>query len=99
MHTISVDRFVIEKPFAKSRCYLFLKFLPAFLFPILTKFGYAVPPAYYAHLAAFRARYYIEGDSDAGSSSGGAGGGDGGPRTFRPLPVIKDNVKDVMFYC
>ncbi|RVW54413.1 Protein argonaute MEL1 [Vitis vinifera] len=30
-----------------------------------------VPPAYYAHLAAFRARYYIEGDtSDSGSGSG-----------------------------
>ncbi|XP_011010386.1 PREDICTED: protein argonaute 5-like, partial [Populus euphratica] len=51
-----------------------------------------VPPAYYAHLAAFRARYYIEGEtSDAGSS--------GGTAEFRPLPVIKENVKDVMFYC
>ncbi|XP_015577594.1 protein argonaute 5 isoform X2 [Ricinus communis] len=30
-----------------------------------------VPPAYYAHLAAFRARYYIEGEmSDGGSTSG-----------------------------
>ncbi|CAN6292057.1 unnamed protein product, partial [Urochloa humidicola] len=30
-----------------------------------------VPPAYYAHLAAFRARYYIEDDfTDQGSSSG-----------------------------
>ncbi|CAK7332085.1 unnamed protein product [Dovyalis caffra] len=55
-----------------------------------------VPPAYYAHLAAFRARYYIEDEmSDGDSTSGGTG------RTaeFRPLPVIKDNVKDVMFYC
>jgi len=43
-------------------------------------------------LAAFRARYYIEGEtSDAGSS--------GGTAEFRPLPVIKENVKDVMFYC
>ncbi|XP_048324124.2 protein argonaute 5-like [Ziziphus jujuba] len=54
-----------------------------------------VPPAYYAHLAAFRARYYIEGDSsDGASSSGGGGGGE-----FRQLPLIKDNVKEVMFYC
>ncbi|PON32555.1 Exonuclease/helicase-like [Parasponia andersonii] len=55
-----------------------------------------VPPAYYAHLAAFRARYYIEGDiSDEASSSGGTRNA---PRAVRPLPVIKDNVKDVMFY-
>ncbi|PSR89903.1 Protein argonaute like [Actinidia chinensis var. chinensis] len=48
-----------------------------------------VPPAYYAHLAAFRARYYVEGEaSDSESTSGG-----------RPLPAIKENVKDVMFYC
>ncbi|XVF19809.1 hypothetical protein REPUB_Repub11eG0142800 [Reevesia pubescens] len=57
-----------------------------------------VPPAYYAHLAAFRARYYVEDEnSDSGSTSGGR-------RTernveVRPLPSIKDNVKDVMFYC
>ncbi|XP_059627105.1 protein argonaute MEL1-like [Cornus florida] len=58
-----------------------------------------VPPAYYAHLAAFRARYYIEGEtSDTASTSGGRASrerdGD-----VRPLPVIKDNVKEVMFYC
>ncbi|KAG2670879.1 hypothetical protein I3843_14G106300 [Carya illinoinensis] len=54
-----------------------------------------VPPAYYAHLAAFRARYYIEGEtSDSGSTSGSESRVE-----FRPLPLIKDNVKDVMFYC
>ncbi|XP_010243012.1 PREDICTED: protein argonaute MEL1-like [Nelumbo nucifera] len=58
-----------------------------------------VPPAYYAHLAAFRARYYIEGDlSDSGSS-----GGDRSTRersgTVRSIPQIKESVKDVMFYC
>ncbi|XVE59476.1 hypothetical protein DITRI_Ditri05aG0049100 [Diplodiscus trichospermus] len=58
-----------------------------------------VPPAYYAHLAAFRARYYVEDEtSDSGSTSGGGKAKD---RNFevRPLPSIKDNVKDVMFYC
>lgn len=40
----------------------------------------AVPPAYYAHLAAFRARYYMEPEmSEGGSLSNGrsaaAGGG------------------------
>ncbi|KAK4490521.1 hypothetical protein RD792_001201 [Penstemon davidsonii] len=64
-----------------------------------------VPPAYYAHLAAFRARYYIEGTymSDSGSTAGGAGGGVGATRDrnmdVQPLPVIKENVKNVMFYC
>ncbi|KAI6685242.1 hypothetical protein NL676_031155 [Syzygium grande] len=55
-----------------------------------------VPPAYYAHLAAFRARYYIDGD---GSDTGSSGGGRGTAVEIRALPSIKDNVKDVMFYC
>ncbi|KAI4985615.1 hypothetical protein ZWY2020_018245 [Hordeum vulgare] len=33
-----------------------------------------VPPAYYAHLAAFRARYYVEGDSSDGGSTPGSSG-------------------------
>ncbi|KAL8498222.1 hypothetical protein ACS0TY_021525 [Phlomoides rotata] len=47
-----------------------------------------VPPAYYAHLAAFRARYYIEGlvSSDSGST------------VVQPLPVINKEAKDVTFY-
>lgn len=66
---------------------------------IIISFGvysiFAVPPAYYAHLAAFRARYYMEGEtSDSGSASGG--------RTANfevKLPSVKENVKDVMFFC
>ncbi|GMH17535.1 hypothetical protein Nepgr_019376 [Nepenthes gracilis] len=74
-----------------------------------------VPPAYYAHLAAFRARFYMEPDtSDSGSMTGGAasaggrgGAGPGGRSTrsqassaaVQPLPPLKDNVKRVMFYC
>ncbi|XP_047179597.1 protein argonaute MEL1 isoform X2 [Vigna umbellata] len=56
-----------------------------------------VPPAYYAHLAAFRARYYIEGDaSDAGSSTGGKGV----LASFEvKLPSVKGNVANVMFFC
>ncbi|KAL5724067.1 Protein argonaute mel1 [Ranunculus cassubicifolius] len=64
-----------------------------------------VPPAYYAHLAAFRARYYIEGEvSETGTGSGEPSVKD--PLAtrrktgeIRPLPTIKDNVKNVMFYC
>jgi eukaryotic translation initiation factor 2C len=70
----------------------------------------AVPPAYYAHLAAFRARYYVEGDpyegAESGLGSGGNGpGGSGGAKTrdklleIKPLPKVKENVKEVMFYC
>ncbi|KAJ0229175.1 Protein argonaute 1 [Hirschfeldia incana] len=70
-----------------------------------------VPPAYYAHLAAFRARFYMEPEtSDSGSMASGSmarGGGMGGRNTrapnvnaaVRPLPPLKDNVKRVMFYC
>ncbi|XP_077246982.1 protein argonaute 1A-like [Tasmannia lanceolata] len=71
-----------------------------------------VPPAYYAHLAAFRARFYMEPEtSDSGSLTSGAagrGGPPGGARSMRvaagnanvrPLPALKDNVKKVMFYC
>jgi len=72
-----------------------------------------VPPAYYAHLAAFRARFYMEPEtSDSGSMTSGAAAGRGGPpaggrstrapaasAAVRPLPALKENVKRVMFYC
>ncbi|XP_062226457.1 protein argonaute 1B isoform X2 [Phragmites australis] len=70
-----------------------------------------VPPAYYAHLAAFRARFYMEPDtSDSGSMASAAtsrGPPPGGARSsraagnvaVRPLPALKENVKRVMFYC
>ncbi|KAG2664857.1 hypothetical protein I3760_16G102400 [Carya illinoinensis] len=73
-----------------------------------------VPPAYYAHLVAFRARFYMDPESSESGSmaSGTAGGhdgvGGGGTRNSRgpganaavqPLPALKENVKRVMFYC
>ncbi|WOG96809.1 hypothetical protein DCAR_0416146 [Daucus carota subsp. sativus] len=71
-----------------------------------------VPPAYYAHLAAFRARFYMEPEtSDSESMASGAAGGRGGMgvgrstraananAAVRPLPALKENVKRVMFYC
>ncbi|KAK9058632.1 hypothetical protein SSX86_023474 [Deinandra increscens subsp. villosa] len=59
-----------------------------------------VPPAYYAHLAAFRARSYLEGAdlSDSDSRSGGRATREK-TAEVRPLPVIHDSVKSVMFYC
>ncbi|GLT82093.1 hypothetical protein SLE2022_005050 [Rubroshorea leprosula] len=58
-----------------------------------------LPPAYYAHLAAFRARYYIEGESSDATSSGESKTTKEKTKEVRQLPIIKDNVKDVMFYC
>lgn len=59
---------------------------------------FAVPPAYYAHLAAFRARYYMEADQSDASTSHGDKSHEK-PVAIRMLPTIKENVKDVMFYC
>ncbi|KAH8500288.1 hypothetical protein H0E87_015513 [Populus deltoides] len=55
-----------------------------------------VPPAYYAHLAAFRARFYTEPVmQENGSSGSGACHGAKGTRTgesgVRPLPALKEN--------
>ncbi|KAG5075120.1 hypothetical protein JHK84_056351 [Glycine max] len=64
-----------------------------------------VPPAYYAHLAAFRARFYMEPDmQDNGSAGDGNGYGAkatraAGDYSVKPLPDLKENVKRVMFYC
>ncbi|MCL7031071.1 hypothetical protein MKW94_024565, partial [Papaver nudicaule] len=72
-----------------------------------------VPPAYYAHLAAFRARCYMmdqesseygAATSNAVQTSRGAGSNsrpvnNANPVPVRPLPAIMENVKKVMFYC
>ncbi|GJM94278.1 hypothetical protein PR202_ga10909 [Eleusine coracana subsp. coracana] len=66
-----------------------------------------VPPAYYAHLAAFRARFYMEPDTSDSGSMATSRGPPGGARSsrvpgsvaVRPLPALKENVKRVMFYC
>lgn len=59
-----------------------------------------VPPAYYAHLGAFRARYYMEDDqSDQGSSSAASSRMREQSAPIKQLPKIKENVKEFMFYC
>lgn len=68
-----------------------------------------MPPAYYAHLAAFRARFYMEPDTSDSGSMASAATGRGPPPgarsraagsvAVRPLPALKENVKRVMFYC
>ncbi|XP_010259157.1 PREDICTED: protein argonaute 10-like isoform X2 [Nelumbo nucifera] len=65
-----------------------------------------VPPAYYAHLAAFRARFYMEPNvQEKGASAGSVGQASTctilatGEPSVRQLPALKENVKRVMFYC
>ncbi|KAH0918481.1 hypothetical protein HID58_026141 [Brassica napus] len=58
-----------------------------------------VPPAYYAHLAAFRARYYMESENSDGGSSRSRNTTASTSAVVSLLPATKDNVKDVMFYC
>lgn len=66
-----------------------------------TFYSNAVPPAYYAHLAAFRARFYMEPEMQENNSNGHASKGTRttGELGVRPLPALKENVKRVMFYC
>lgn len=59
-----------------------------------------VPPVYYAHLAAFRARFYVEPNTQESSSCATAWNKcEAGELSVRPLPALKENVKRVMFYC
>ncbi|KAL0906961.1 hypothetical protein M5K25_025496 [Dendrobium thyrsiflorum] len=59
-----------------------------------------VPPVYYAHLAAFRARFYVEPNTQENGSCGTARNKcEVGELAVRPLPALKENVKRVMFYC
>ncbi|GFY98311.1 Stabilizer of iron transporter SufD / Polynucleotidyl transferase [Actinidia rufa] len=56
-----------------------------------------VPPAYYAHLAAYRARFYMEPNTHENASTRSTTRSNG--PCFRPLPALKEKVKKVMFYC
>ncbi|XP_062229123.1 protein argonaute PNH1-like [Phragmites australis] len=56
-----------------------------------------VPPAYYAHLAAFRARFYMEPELLENQTSKSSNGTNG--TSVKPLPAVKEKVKRVMFYC
>ncbi|KAJ0973754.1 hypothetical protein J5N97_015719 [Dioscorea zingiberensis] len=56
-----------------------------------------VPPAYYAHLAAYRGRLYLD-RADTMSCSRTTLSRAGPPRTV-PLPKLRENLKKLMFYC
>nr|XP_019709954.1 protein argonaute 7 [Elaeis guineensis] len=56
-----------------------------------------VPPAYYAHLAAYRGRLYLDRSDSmpcARTTLSRAA-----PLQTAPLPKLRDNVKKLMFYC
>ncbi|CAN6289084.1 unnamed protein product [Urochloa humidicola] len=55
-----------------------------------------VPPAYYAHLAAYRGRLYLE-RSDSSDSRTTLYRST--PLQTAPLPKLRDSVKGLMFYC
>ncbi|GMH04485.1 hypothetical protein Nepgr_006324 [Nepenthes gracilis] len=56
-----------------------------------------VPPAYYAHLAAYRARFYMEPEISDNMGMRHAYKTNG--QCIRPLPELKEKVRSVMFYC
>ncbi|KAI5400665.1 hypothetical protein KIW84_065521 [Lathyrus oleraceus] len=66
-----------------------------------------VPPADYAHLAAFRARFYMDPETQENGSTADGNSSHGSKGTTRaagecgvkPSAALKDNVKRVMFYC
>jgi hypothetical protein len=59
-----------------------------------------VPPAYYAHLAAFRVCHYMDDDlSDQGSSSVASSRMKDGAVPVKQLPKVMESDKQFMFYC
>ncbi|KAK1270095.1 Protein argonaute MEL1 [Acorus gramineus] len=57
-----------------------------------------VPPAYYAHHAAFRARYYIESEGNDAIPRAGMANTREQNTEVRSLPRIQDNVKELMYF-
>ncbi|XP_045828871.1 protein argonaute 5 isoform X2 [Trifolium pratense] len=57
-----------------------------------------VPPAYYAHLLAFRTRYYLSDAADTSDSDSANGGTRNATNVVAALPSIIESVKDNMFY-
>ncbi|XP_068653894.1 protein argonaute 7-like [Aristolochia californica] len=70
-------------------CYTFVR---------CTKAVSLVPPAYYAHLAAYRGRLYLE-RSDTIAIARNTHSRAGPPTKATPLPKLSDKIKKLMFYC
>ncbi|TQD87383.1 hypothetical protein C1H46_027044 [Malus baccata] len=58
-----------------------------------------VPPAYYAHLAAYRGRLYLERSESTTYTRSGSTLSRAGPPKEMALPKLSENVKKLMFYC
>ncbi|KAL8157313.1 hypothetical protein AgCh_002130 [Apium graveolens] len=58
-----------------------------------------VPPAYYAHLAAYRGRLYLERFDSTISNRNSSTISRAAPPKAAPLPNLSENVKNLMFYC
>ncbi|XP_038705908.1 protein argonaute 7 isoform X2 [Tripterygium wilfordii] len=58
-----------------------------------------VPPAYYAHLAAYRGRLYLERSESMSSSRDSSTVCRSTPPKATPLPKLRENLKKLMFYC
>ncbi|GFZ18268.1 argonaute family protein [Actinidia rufa] len=71
-----------------------------FAFVRCTKPVSLVPPAYYAHLAAYRGRLYLErSDPSSPFMISGSTVSRTAPPKASPLPKLCENVKKLMFYC
>ncbi|KAI3452872.1 hypothetical protein Pfo_009535 [Paulownia fortunei] len=57
-----------------------------------------VPPAYYAHLAAYRGRLYLE-RSDSSAFTTSSTISRASPPKPMPLPKLSENIRKLMFYC
>ncbi|KAJ4974636.1 hypothetical protein NE237_007810 [Protea cynaroides] len=58
-----------------------------------------VPPAYYAHLAAYRGRLYLERSDSSFAGGTIAAVSRSAPPKATPLPKLNDNLRKLMFYC
>ncbi|XP_019433398.1 PREDICTED: protein argonaute 7 [Lupinus angustifolius] len=58
-----------------------------------------VPPAYYAHLAAYRGRLYLERSESLGLFKSTSTISRAAPPKTPPLPKLSENIKKLMFYC
>ncbi|GLT27614.1 hypothetical protein SLA2020_025980 [Shorea laevis] len=58
-----------------------------------------VPPAYYAHLAAYRGRLYLDRSESAAFTRRSSTMSRAAPPKATPLPKLSENVRKLMFYC
>ncbi|KAG6712964.1 hypothetical protein I3842_05G127000 [Carya illinoinensis] len=58
-----------------------------------------VPPAYYAHLAAYRGRLYLDRAEPSAYMRSSPTLSRAAPPKATPLPKLSENVKKLMFYC